>query len=358
MENGAGSDRSLLVAELTQIRELARQMEAHLDQPCPIEFCKPLAEKILSSIDKSICMAKKSDSEGQQQQQQLAGTDSPRSATESPHSENSNQAFRDYDRKEMSKKRKTLPRWTSQIKVCPGEGVEGPLDDGHSWRKYGQKDILGATYPRGYYRCTHRNTQGCLATKQVQRSDENPSVFDVTYHGTHTCHQRSQSVPKSASRERELKQNKPNSQEHSQQQQDQNLLLTFQRDLKVITQGLGSEAQDKSSLSFSFPSTPVSGVKAEDLFFSSPSALDNGFTGSFSPSFLSQTSASNYFSVSPCRMSYHGGGFNLQTAESDLIEIMSAATSDTNSPLMDLDFMLEPVEFDPKFQLDVSSFFS
>ena len=29
-----------------------------------------------------------------------------------------------------------------------GPGPEGPLDDGFSWRKYGQKDILGAKYPR------------------------------------------------------------------------------------------------------------------------------------------------------------------------------------------------------------------
>jgi len=34
------------------------------------------------------------------------------------------------------------------VKVCPGTGLEGPLDDGHSWRKYGQKDILGANFPR------------------------------------------------------------------------------------------------------------------------------------------------------------------------------------------------------------------
>ncbi|KAG1346463.1 putative WRKY transcription factor 41 [Cocos nucifera] len=312
---------------------------------------------MLSSIDKSICMAKMSDSEDQQQQQ-LAATDSPRSATESPHSENSNQAFRDYDRKEMSKKRKTLPKWTSHIKVCPGEGVEGPLDDGYSWRKYGQKDILGAKHPRGYYRCTHRNTQGCPATKQVQRSDENPLVFDVTYHGTHTCLQRSQAVPRSVSWEQELKQNRPTSQEHP-HQQDHNLLLTLQRGLKVITQGLDSEAQDQKSLSFSFPSTPVSGVKAENHIFSCPPTLDSGFMGTFSSSFPSQTtSGSNYFSVSPCSMSNYGGGFNLQTAESDLTEIMSAATSAANSPLMDMDFMLEPLEFDPKFQIDVSSFFS
>jgi len=41
-----------------------------------------------------------------------------------------------------------LPRWTKRIRVTPGMAVEGPLDDGYSWRKYGQKDILGAMYPR------------------------------------------------------------------------------------------------------------------------------------------------------------------------------------------------------------------
>lgn len=27
-------------------------------------------------------------------------------------------------------------------------GGENPVDDGHSWRKYGQKEILGAKHPR------------------------------------------------------------------------------------------------------------------------------------------------------------------------------------------------------------------
>jgi hypothetical protein len=39
---------------------------------------------------------------------------------------------------------------------------------------------------RSYYRCVHR-PQGCNATKQVQRCDEDPTLFDVIYYGTHTC---------------------------------------------------------------------------------------------------------------------------------------------------------------------------
>jgi hypothetical protein len=40
-----------------------------------------------------------------------------------------------------------LPKWSTQVRVNTVQDV-GPLDDGFSWRKYGQKDILGAKYPR------------------------------------------------------------------------------------------------------------------------------------------------------------------------------------------------------------------
>lgn len=41
-----------------------------------------------------------------------------------------------------------MPRWTEQVKVFSESGPGGPADDGYSWRKYGQKDILGASHPR------------------------------------------------------------------------------------------------------------------------------------------------------------------------------------------------------------------
>ena len=44
--------------------------------------------------------------------------------------------------------RKATKRWTHQVRVNPATGLEGTLDDGFSWRKYGQKDILGAKHPR------------------------------------------------------------------------------------------------------------------------------------------------------------------------------------------------------------------
>ncbi|MFS7980623.1 putative transcription factor WRKY family [Helianthus anomalus] len=78
-------------------------------------------------------------------------------------------------------------RWKQQVKVNLEIGLEVPPNDGYMWRKYGQKEILNAKYPREYYRCTYRNTHGCCATKQVQRSSQDPSTFDITYLGKHTC---------------------------------------------------------------------------------------------------------------------------------------------------------------------------
>ncbi|KAF2319300.1 hypothetical protein GH714_014479 [Hevea brasiliensis] len=54
------------------------------------------------------------------------------------------------------------------------------IEDGYAWRKYGQKEILNAKYPRSYFRCTHKYDQGCKATKQVQRMEEDPQMYRTT----------------------------------------------------------------------------------------------------------------------------------------------------------------------------------
>ncbi|KAL0450898.1 UNVERIFIED_CONTAM: putative WRKY transcription factor 70 [Sesamum latifolium] len=61
------------------------------------------------------------------------------------------------------------------------------FEDGHAWRKYGQKVILNAKHPRNYFRCTHKFDQGCQATKQVQKIEDDPPLFRTTYHAQHTC---------------------------------------------------------------------------------------------------------------------------------------------------------------------------
>ncbi|CAH8334020.1 unnamed protein product [Eruca vesicaria subsp. sativa] len=61
---------------------------------------------------------------------------------------------------------------------------ENLSSDMWAWRKYGQKPIKGSPYPRNYYRCS--SSKGCLARKQVERSNLDPNIFIVTYTGEHT----------------------------------------------------------------------------------------------------------------------------------------------------------------------------
>ncbi|KFK34897.1 hypothetical protein AALP_AA5G207700 [Arabis alpina] len=76
-------------------------------------------------------------------------------------------------------KRKKKPEtWTVESSI---------LEDAFSWRKYGQKRILNSDFPRSYFRCTHKYTQGCKATKQVQKLEVEPKMFNITYSGNHTC---------------------------------------------------------------------------------------------------------------------------------------------------------------------------
>ncbi|CAL1392700.1 unnamed protein product [Linum trigynum] len=65
--------------------------------------------------------------------------------------------------------------------------VSSLTQDGHAWRKYGQKEILHAKFPRSYYRCTHKFDQGCKATKQVQQLEQEKEMYSITYLGHHTC---------------------------------------------------------------------------------------------------------------------------------------------------------------------------
>ncbi|XP_074561247.1 uncharacterized protein LOC141817504 [Curcuma longa] len=85
-----------------------------------------------------------------------------------------------------SKKRKegAVTRTVPAVRI--GD-ADVPPDDGYTWRKYGQKDIHNSKFPRSYYRCTHKSFFGCEAKKQVQRLDDDPSTFKVTYRGDHTC---------------------------------------------------------------------------------------------------------------------------------------------------------------------------
>ncbi|KAF8736815.1 hypothetical protein HU200_014298 [Digitaria exilis] len=164
--------------ELSNIMNLVRQLEVKLggSQTHTLEVCKNLTKQISCSTQRSISLVTS----------YYLDAGRKRSAADAaapcPLSDASDAPFK------TTKKRKTATeKVKNQMRVRSAAGGDIPADDGHSWRKYGQKEILGAKHPRSYYRCTHRHSQGCMATKQVQRTDEDSTLFDVIYIGAHTC---------------------------------------------------------------------------------------------------------------------------------------------------------------------------
>ncbi|KAJ7962542.1 WRKY transcription factor [Quillaja saponaria] len=352
-----------LISEMNQGKELANQLRNHLHPSSSSNQTREfLVEKILSTYEKALSILKWESNMVESKPIVSSITDSPCSFSNgSPRSEVSDQ---DCKPKDVYKKRKTLPCWTEQVKVCSGTGLEGPLDDGYNWRKYGQKDILGANFPRGYYRCTHRNTQGCVATKQVQRSDKDPTIFEVTYRGRHTCTQVSHFDMATPSKTKEEVKETP-SQGQQIQPQAKGTFMNFGEGLKIKTHDLGSK-EDNIFQSFCFGSPSIGSEIEENSIFTEPMMENNIFTDpmmenifmeSFSPTFISPaTSESNFFSLSPCHV--NNFGLNVQTSESDITEIISATTSVTNSPIGDFDFSLDKVDFDTNFPFDNPEFFS
>ncbi|XP_072964860.1 uncharacterized protein [Typha angustifolia] len=334
-------DMNALLNVLTQGEEQTSQLESNLNQSnTPTTLSKSIAQQLHSTLNKAISMAKliiDSESSRKPPCPNSTASDSPRSTGGSPGSENSGRAFKELKFREMSKKRKALPKWSTKVRVSSGETIEGTPDDGYSWRKYGQKDILGAKFPsRGYYRCTHRNAQGCFATKQVQRSDEDPSIFDISYRGAHTCLQKPRPITSTQSPEELSMQlihsNPPIPSDHKEGQThpDHQLPLSFKKGLQVKTEGLSQD--DRTT------------------------EMDGSLASSFSPAFFSSaTSDSNYCPLPPFHVnSSYGGGAN------DLTELNSAviASASTSSSMVDIDnYMMGFEEYEPYLSFDGSSFF-
>ncbi|KAM2280442.1 hypothetical protein ACFX1S_041167 [Malus domestica] len=342
-------EQKSLSNELTQGKELAEQLMSHLHHSSSQETKDFLISKILFSYDKALSLLTGSGDGSDGESKHIAAhesmLESPTSfGNSSPLSEISDQDCKD---KNVFKKRKTMPRWTKEVKVSTGTGLEGSLDDGYSWRKYGQKDILGTNHPRGYYRCTHRGTQGCVATKQVQKSDADPTIFVLTYRGLHTCSQ----VSRSARVKEEFQGNQNKTLEVEKPNQfSTEMSFSFGRaGLRVKTDHLDTRENDIFP-SFSFPSTPIESENVGDHIFSAI-MMESNLMDDYAPVFGSPatTFESDYLTVSPCHVSSFGLVHEVQTSESGLTEIISAPTSVTNSPIGDFDFSIDDLEFHPDY---------
>ncbi|XP_018732595.2 probable disease resistance protein At4g27220 isoform X2 [Eucalyptus grandis] len=210
--------------------------------------------------------------------------------------------------------RKSDERIFFKVRVVPAPKFElpPPPDDGFSWRKYDQKENLGAKYPRNYYRCTHGKDRGCLARKRVQRSDDDPSVFEVTYCRAHTCNHHSLQIIQ------------PQTQPQQNQTHLQDIAFDFRGSLTVITPNLDSNNDDHNFCSSMFNFPPTSD--------NTSSVMSNNSNFPSTPQFLSRsTSETNYLSESPARLEGFQVGPSFGTSESELAMIVLAATSENNS---------------------------
>ncbi|XP_070043515.1 WRKY DNA-binding transcription factor 70-like [Nicotiana tomentosiformis] len=178
------ADLKMLIKELNCGQEFTHKLREVIKKPLGNGYTNIFAEnlvgKIMSSFCKTLSILNSSNSNENSPIPVVAvfpcrkdGRMSPEDSTGSCKKSSSK------DRRGCNKKRK--------ISVKSIKETSTLVDDGHVWRKYGQKQILDSPYPRHYYRCTNKFDQGCEAIKQVQRIQANPPQFRTIYQGHHTC---------------------------------------------------------------------------------------------------------------------------------------------------------------------------
>ncbi|KAI4318936.1 hypothetical protein MLD38_032589 [Melastoma candidum] len=152
-------DCQLALQELLLGQDAAANLHASLSREdgSPTASHDDLAQAIAGSFAKALCL--------------LGYRDSSAKPDGTASSKN--------DGRGRYKRRKSCDSWS--------ETTPAVVDDGHAWRKYGQKKIQYSDFPRSYFRCTHKSDQNCQAVKQVQQISEDPPSHRTTYYGHHTC---------------------------------------------------------------------------------------------------------------------------------------------------------------------------
>nr|ASK06112.1 WRKY transcription factor [Withania somnifera] len=337
MERVKGLEKKKLIPELTQGKELVNQLKKRLGPLASPEECDFLLGKILSKLEKSLSILnlKALLHEGGINTNNSTSSCSSISFLGNNNNNNSPKT-EELDKNMVSKKRKKTPQWTNQISIS-WTGFEDPHQDGYSWRKYGQKDILGANHPRAYYRCTHRHTQGCLATKQVQQSDGN-SFLEVTYKGRHTCKVVQSEI---------FSLNNQKRQKHNKKQEKEIVIVNSAPNYRV--ENFSFTPKEEVLTPFSFPPTPLNLENIEETkLFSDSMAPFSSPIASELPSYMSL--------LMPQDEQLGMDDMILQSSDSDLTELISTPTSISNSSFGG-DWDNLSVDFEPNVTFDIEEIF-
>ncbi|KAG4960711.1 hypothetical protein JHK84_037791 [Glycine max] len=177
--------------ELIRGRDMANQIlevlahdkdEGSTNSKSVLPFVEDLVRKVLCSFTNTLLLLNSNNDVSYE----VVASIAPKhvsSSTSSPKLESSDETCKSLmntkTRRRGYKRKSIAPAWEKDSSIL--------IEDGYVWRKYGQKMTLNAKYLRSYYRCSHKNDQGCQAMKQVQRIQDNPPLYRTTYYGHHTC---------------------------------------------------------------------------------------------------------------------------------------------------------------------------
>ncbi|KAF2297936.1 hypothetical protein GH714_005682 [Hevea brasiliensis] len=209
---------------------------------------------------------------------------------------------------DVSKKRKTMPRWTDQVRVILRMAWKDPMTMGIAGESMGRKIFLEPNIPEAITDApTEIPRTAGLQSKCKDQMMITPYLMSLT--GDYT-----------------LVVMADNQLHHQHHQKNKNRNKTL----------INSSNHKMLSLTFKGPEGTCS-------------------QSSISPA----TPESNYCSVSPFQTNNFVGVQNLQyCSESNFTEIISANTSAANSPVVEPEFSLQSLELDPNFPFDTPGFFS
>ncbi|XP_030538759.1 probable WRKY transcription factor 70 [Rhodamnia argentea] len=176
MEDSSFGHRKVeAMKELVRGQDLAKQLLNAMSRGgSPSPSAEDVADELVASFANALSRLGHSEPDDRSQV-----SDGPDDRTTTGSQDSSEESSRRKDGRGRYKRRRGSDSW-SRISTAL-------TDDGHAWRKYGQKSILNTDFPRSYYRCTHKFEQKCQATKQVQMISKDPPMYQTTYYGVHTC---------------------------------------------------------------------------------------------------------------------------------------------------------------------------
>ncbi|XP_061362374.1 WRKY DNA-binding transcription factor 70-like [Gastrolobium bilobum] len=192
MENQLSNGRKEMEQELLRGRDIANQLlevlvhksnTHHEDvRGSMLPFAEDLVRKVLRSFTNTLFILNTSNDVSNEVVVPITVRDFSSSANcQKPEDtdETRESFFNPKSRRGCYKRKSTAPTWEKDSSNL--------IEDGYAWRKYGQKMTMNAKYLRSYFRCTHKNEQGCPAIKQVQRIQDYPPLYRTTYYGHHKC---------------------------------------------------------------------------------------------------------------------------------------------------------------------------